>query len=152
MRVAVLILALLGTVSAAFLGVNWGLEYYTNGERYRREKREFEAARALIEQFGGAQNALVSDDVKMNEELIKEGDRRARAFPCLLSASLLGLAGGLLVYAKGRGVIGGPMMIIPVAAGAYFHPVAVASFGSPLLLAGALSFLVWPRPKKDRAE
>src|SRR5262245_52474167 len=127
MRLAVLLLAILGASAAAFLGARWYHDTHT------------EQAKAVL--------SLGSDAGSNLPEAWAELRKVSLASYALLAAALLGVAGGFLA-ALGKGVIAGPAILLgPLAAGA-LQPKSLV-FTSPLLLAGVLSFLIRPSARRQ---
>jgi hypothetical protein len=129
MRIAVLILALLGAVTAGFLGYKWFSD---------SRSPEVKAARDLAEALGQLPGA---EDAKAK---VAEHDRLVLASYFLMGAFVLGIAGGALAY-TGKGVIAGIILLVAAGVPAVLAPKSLV-FSCPLVVAGVLSFLIRPAP------
>jgi hypothetical protein len=134
MRIVVLLLGLLGSVTAGFLGFKW------KSDAAKPEQTEkVELVRAI---------AALGQDPKVKEELDKY-DRIIKAAYALLASFPLGIIGAIVAY-TGRGIIGGVTMLpAPVVAAVLQTNTLV--FSSPLVLAGLLAFTIRPRKPKAPA-
>ncbi len=126
MRVAVLILAILGSLSAGFLGYRW--------------KTDADTVMPTIE----AVRALAADDPTAQAK-IQEVDRLVIATWCLLGAVGVGLVAGFVGF-YGQGLIAAALLAAAVIVPAIFEPRTLV-FTSPLALAAILAlFIRKPRP------
>jgi hypothetical protein len=128
MRIAVLILAILGSLGSGGVGVLW--LWHT-----ARDSQGVELGRMLVEQAGVTDSA-------MRKELA-EYDRRAKTFGFLLAGFALGLVGGVLAM-LGRGKSAAALLLTAVIGPAVLHPV-VLIFTFLLAIAGVLALFVRPR-------
>ena len=123
MRIAALILGILGGIIAAALGIVWLSDYYE------------------LEKTVGMARALGADTAEL--------DRLVYAAYLLLASFALGIAGGILALKhKGR-VAAALMMLGPIAAGVLAPKSLVFSF--LLLIGGLLAFFVKGRQPLPRA-
>lgn len=121
MRIAVLILAILGAIGAGILGVIWVSDY--------------ESGKDLVNLAGalGGEEAVDVD----------EFHRLGIAAYMLLVAALLGVVGGILAF-LGKGKIAGAIMLVGVAIPGFLAPMSLV-FSGLLALAGVLAFLIKPK-------
>jgi hypothetical protein len=117
MRIAVLVLGILGGIAAAFLGASWLSDY--------EDSRELiEAAQALGADASGLQSLVI-------------------AAYFLLSGLATGIAGGVLAF-KHRGRVAAGLMLVSVVGAAIFAPKSLV-FSCILALAAVFAFFVKPR-------
>jgi hypothetical protein len=118
MRIAALVLGILGGIAATLLGINWLGDYYQNQETLNQA--------AALGLGGLTKSILISAWF-------------------LAPALLLGVGGGILAM-KGRGKIGGALMLIPVVGGA-IQPLSLI-FTFLLILAAVFAFVSKPKQAK----
>ena len=131
MRIAGLILGILGGMAAAFLGIIWLRDYNT-------VKSTVDAAVELSRSAGTEVPAEFA-----------ELKRLATAAYLLIAAGAVGLAGGVATM-LGRGKIAGPLMIVAALAPVALAPKALV-FGCILLVAGIICFLAKPKVAAGRS-
>jgi hypothetical protein len=125
MRYVVLIVGILGAIAAGGLGVKWLNDY-------RQLKDLVEMTRALSGQDPETQAKLA------------ELDRMVWTAYLLLAGGLVGAAGCILAF-LGKGLIGGPLMLVSALAPVILFP-KVLLFTSILLLGGSLALFVRRAP------
>jgi hypothetical protein len=129
MRIAVIILAVLGALGAGFLGFKWNSD---------SRKPEVQLMRKLVEEVGKEDTA----EGKEAREKLAEVDRLVLASYFLMAAAPLALVGAFLA-SRGQGLIAGVVLL-----GAGLVPTVLAPksllFSFPLLIAGGLSFMIRP--------
>jgi hypothetical protein len=140
MRIAVLILGILGGLGAGVLGVLWLLAC-------QKDKVVMDALRSnpeiiRIVEFGHAGGNPASQELAWR---LREYDRRSRAYPFLLAALALGVAGGALGF-LGRGFSGAALMLAAVIGPAILNPMSLM-FTFLLIVGAGLSFFVRPRER-----
>lgn len=116
MRIAGLILGILGGLAAGFLGMKW-----------------LSDANATRELITAARNLGVD---------MSELDSTVNAAYILLGSAVLGIVGGVMAF-KGKGKIAGALMLVGAIAPAIFAPKALV-FTCILLIGGIVSFFAKP--------
>ncbi|HKS42514.1 MAG TPA: hypothetical protein VJX74_18015 [Blastocatellia bacterium] len=116
MRIAGLVLGILGGLAAGFLGMKW-----------------LSDANSMKELVGAARNLGVD---------MTELDKTITAAYILLGSAVLGIVGGVMAF-KGKGKIAGLLMLIGAIAPAIFAPKALV-FTCILLIGGIVSFFAKP--------
>lgn len=116
MRIAGLILGILGGLAAGFLGMKW-----------------LSDANSMKEMVGAARNLGID---------MSELDKTITAAYILLGSAVLGIVGGVMAF-KGKGKIAGLLMLIGALAPAIFAPKALV-FTIILLVGGIVSFMAKP--------
>jgi hypothetical protein len=116
MRIAGLILGILGGLAAGFLGMKW-----------------LSDANSMKEMVGAARNLGID---------MSELDKTITAAYILLGSAVLGIVGGVMAF-KGKGKIAGLLMLIGALAPAIFAPKALV-FTIILLVGGLVSFMAKP--------
>ena len=116
MRIAGLVLGILGGLAAAFLGMKW-----------------LSDANDMKAMIGAARNLGVD---------MTELDKTVTAAYILIGSAVLGIVGGVMAF-KGKGKIAGLLMLIGAIAPAIFAPKALV-FTCILLIGGIVSFFAKP--------
>jgi len=126
MRYVVLIFGLVGAVGSGFIGYQWM-------DGFNHEKVDMAEIRPLAHTGFFKSEALGK---------IAEFDRRAKAWPFLLTGAVLGLLGCLLAFERRR--FSGSALLLCAALGpvVFNPPVAIFTFG--LVLAGLLALFIRP--------
>jgi hypothetical protein len=135
MRITVLIFAVLGAAGAGYLGYRW----YSDSK-----KPEIQLARKLVEAVGNEDTS----EVRAAKEKLAEMDRVILAAYFLMAAVPLALVGAFLTD-RGKGLLGGAVIL----AGGLLPTVLVPKsllFTFPLFIAGGLSLMVRPSPRRVR--
>lgn len=116
MRIAGLVLGIIGGLAAGFLGMKW-----------------LSDANNMKEMVGAARNLGID---------MTELDKTITAAYILLGSAVLGIVGGVMAF-KGKGKIAGLLMLIGAIAPAIFAPKALV-FTCLLLIGAAVSFFAKP--------
>jgi hypothetical protein len=127
MRVAILVLSILGGLSSTVLGHYWLLDYYKYRDAIDRN-------RPFVARLGNAQFTAT----------VAEFDLRTKTFPFLLAGALLGMTGGVLATQNFRRCAAvllftsavGPGVLLPM----------TLHFTAPLLFGAVLCLQFGPRP------
>ncbi|HEV3258624.1 MAG TPA: hypothetical protein VG013_17240 [Gemmataceae bacterium] len=142
MRIAVLILAILGAAGSGFLGVRWMTDSLTNKDQIEADRAQAEKLRPLLNLMGEADpkmKAQLADyDAKYHNAI-----QAMKAYPFLLAGVGLGVWGGLLGLAR-RGKSGAALLLVAALGPAVLLPKTLI-FTFCLILAGLLCLLVRPR-------
>jgi hypothetical protein len=142
-RIAVLILAILGILFPGF----FGLSVYGKLRETQEENRKYQELKEKMEEF-------VGNDPEYRDKVHKY-DRACLSTYCLLAAVPLGIFGAVLAF-LGRGLSGGLVLIVAFLGPVVLAPIGLlaglyAAFMSPLLIGGGLAFLCRP-PEPDEDE
>ena len=152
MRIAVLIFAILGSITSGGIGVLWHFNWESQQDEVDKWNQSPE-----IRMLAAAVSPTEYEKAKAE---IEELTHRGRVYPFLLAGAVLGLVGGALAMSRDRWFASG---ILLVAGGApfviYQDPLLLIATGF-LLLAGLLALLVRPKSsspsranrKRKRAE
>jgi hypothetical protein len=135
MRIAVLILAILGGLGAAALGVLWLLNC-------QKDRNAVELARLIAAEIP----AGAPDSSKIIDEL-REYDRRVKAYPFLLVGFVLAVAGGFLAMQR-RGKSAAVLLLLAALGPAILNPLSLI-FTFLLPIAAVLSLFIRPARVPD---
>jgi hypothetical protein len=144
MRIAVFVLAIVGGLGSAALGLIWLINTQKERElfeamRNNPENRDFFRALLAAQPPGENRPAFLASP----EAALAENDRRVRAYPFLLAGLLLSVAGGVLAMLR-KGKSGAVLLALAVLGPAVLHPWSLI-FTGLLIVAAGLSVFVGPR-------
>jgi hypothetical protein len=143
MRVAVLVLGILGGLGAGALGVLWLMNCNKDRDIIELLRSDPNLRDANLGIPGQA-------FIQTPRDAIREYDRRVRAYPFLLAGLLLGVVGGVLAL-LGRGKSGAVLLALACLGPAVLNPWSLI-FTFLLPVAAGLSLFVRPRPQPDEDE
>ncbi|MCI0459200.1 MAG: hypothetical protein L0Z62_19765 [Gemmataceae bacterium] len=129
MRIAVLVVGILGSLGAGALGVLWLLACQKDEQDLR-----------LLRLAG----------VPVSAQVEREFEQRTRAYPFLLAGLVLGGAGAALGMA-GRGLSAAALLLAAAIGPAILNPQSLI-FTSLLVVAGGLAFFIRPRTPAPEPE
>lgn len=134
MRIAVLILSILGSIGAGFLGAKW----LSDHQKVSAQIRDMAEKMKVSEEEAMKFVALLSD----KPEAFAEYKTLVNAAYALCVGAVVGLITGVLIFArKVPGVVGGIILILCAAIPAAIVPKTLV-FSGLLIVAGLLAFVV----------
>lgn len=148
MRIAVLILALLGGVAEGFLGFKW----LSDAAKNEKMLKQLEELGAAFEKEGIDKNKGVDMIGNLGgqsnfSEKLAEYKKLVKAAYCLAGGAILALLTGILVFARVvPGYVGGILLLLCAIVPAVFEPKTLV-FTCFVVLAGLLSFAVRSKKK-----
>ncbi len=138
MRISVLVVGILGALSAGALGAFWLLDCQMAKSSVEKSR----AMVALLRQGGGPLPPFLDNEVKKAEDVVQTYDRHMRAYPFLLAGLVLGGAGAALGMA-GRGLSAAALLLVSAVGPAVLDPRSLI-FTGLLIVAGGLAFFIRP--------